>query len=273
MFREARHIEEALRTLRVAFRVASADAFEDLWQLATLSIDKGYVVVAPVSTPPAGADGAALSQARWVVLYDRDERGVTARTPFSAAAVLSREDLDVGISRRPRDDAFVALVIARQQMNVDACLTEALAGGARRTGQDSLPLLKRIQDGLSHAPQDVPADRLIDLCSGSVDAHRRRKEDAVAFLEEVLSMTRGARRDAVAAAAACFRSEAAGLAHLARLLPRYISPYEGEMRGRAFEILREHNERAAALLAEIVAEETAACEHLSTASGDDGCPS
>jgi len=268
VFEEVDRIERALRVLDVPFRAAGAASFDDAWEALSLALTKDYLALVPLHVRPDEMDGAAFDEAAWTVLSGLRSGRATARTPFVSEVVLDRRETESRWALREGDHPFLFFLLARNGARVDSNVVgRALAQASRVGVERSVARFEQIERHLRGELDAVPKDHLSDLCRPSVASRRRDKETVLRFLSDLLDMTSGERRDQIAEATSCFRSAVAALVRLGELLPRVITPNEGEMHGRAFQILRDNRDEASALLRQIIKEEKAACAHLAAGAG------
>ena len=268
VFEETGRIERALRVLDVPFRAAAAASFDDAWQALSLALTNGYLALVPLHVQPDEMDGVTFAEAMWTVFSGVQSGRATARTPFVSQTALDRGQAESRWARRAGDHPFLFFLLPRNGARLGAdVVTRALAQASRIGVQRSVKRFEEIERYLSGDLDAVPKDRLSDLCRSSVASRRRDKETVLRFLSDLLEMTSGSRRDRIAEATSCFRSAVAALVELGGLLPRVINPNDGEMQGRAFQILRDNREEAVALVREIIKEEKAACAHLLSGAG------
>ncbi|MFH0963589.1 MAG: pentapeptide repeat-containing protein [Planctomycetota bacterium] len=263
VFGETTRIEGALRAFRVPFRVAGAARFEEMWELITVALGKGYLALAPVAPYPQEITGEAYRKAAWVVLHGVERGQVFGRTTFSSRLAMDREELSARWEEREGETPLLAFIVGRAASKPDGGLTgEALRRAWREAVEKGLPFFEAIAQGLGRDPEELSIAELRELTSERIAESRRSREGAARYLEELARVMEGVEKKGAGEAASCYRSAAAGLARLGEILPRYVGTSEGGTRKRALAILADNRKEAQALMGEIVREERSAGERL-----------
>jgi len=255
VFAELVRIENTLKGLGIAFRVARTANFAEMWKVLHLALSRGALALVPMVPRPVGLEGDAYKEPMWIVLDGAEKDEVTGRTVFASRSLMGREDLSSRWEAWEGEKPFLSFLVAHEGATVgDAFLSGSLRRAWRELAERGLPFLEGMHAWFPEEPETLTETTLAEISKGSIVERRKCSESAVRFLEELGRLAQGEQRTRIEDAGACFRSVVAGLARLAQLVPRYVSPQEGSLRRQAFEILRENREEANALVREVLRE-------------------